>query len=79
MKEAFSMEKKSIINDCEERINKMKSKLVQGDILELKNLVTRQSKALRLQNEKYEEVCAKNDAMAEDMEWYESQLDKKNI
>ena len=50
MKENFISEKKMIIVDCEERMREAKSKFNEGEIIELRNLVSRQNKALKMQN-----------------------------
>ena len=36
--------------DCEEKVKEVKCKINEGEVVELRNLVTRQNKALKMQN-----------------------------
>lgn len=36
--------------ECEERVREAKSKFNEGEVIELRNLVSRQNKALKMQN-----------------------------
>ena len=50
LKQNFVNEKKMLVVECEERIKDIKSKYNEHEVAELKNLVSRQNKALKAQN-----------------------------
>lgn len=54
-----------ILIECQDKVREAKSLVNEGEVNELRNLVSRQSKALNLQNEKYEEMIQKNTLLSE--------------
>ena len=50
IKDGHANEKKIMLIDCEEKVKEVKAKINEGELVELRNLVTRQNKALKMQN-----------------------------
>ena len=73
------VEKRNLIFEHEERIREVKSRVHDAESLELRNLVNRQNKALKLQNEKYEDVCDKNDQLTSEIEELQHALQKRTM